>query len=312
MKYIRLYTLLALLLMVGGVTMQGQALRHASDLFDCRKPCVTNAIQQRDDGGRDYDWLYYDNGICSENLAYRPENIPFSWAVMFPDSMLQSYAGYTLNRVAMYENQFNSGHLWLSVYYGNDYMPLTLMSRQWVAADNLMDWWEYPLDQPVEIDTTQNLWIVFTEDDFTETYSATCSYNDNPNPNARWVQTEANKWEDVANYNPYYYVYLQFMIRAYVTNDFLGVEEPLAYETTDVYPNPGGNTLNIRTDLQNARVEVYDTNGRLIHSQALTQNVTAIDATDWAEGVYVWKVYQTGPSTGSGTLAETGKWVKCK
>jgi hypothetical protein len=53
-------------------------------------------------------------------------------------------------------------------------------------------------------------------------------------------------------------------------------------------------------------------NGRLIHSQALTENVTAIDATEWVEGVYFWKVYASddGPSTGSGTLAETGKWIK--
>ncbi len=76
------------------------------------------------------------------------------------------------------------------------------------------------------------------------------------------------------------------------------------------YPNPGKDVLNIRTALQNARVEVYDMNGKLIHSQALTENATAIDATDWAEGVYVWKVYTTGVSTGSTTLAETGKWVK--
>ena len=102
------------------------------------------------------------------------------------------------------------------------------------------------------------------------------------------------------------------MIWAYVTDDPLGVEESITQTSQSVYPNPGRNTLNIRTALQNAHIEVYDMNGRLVHSQALTQNVTAIDATDWAEGVYVWKVYQTGPSTGSGTLAETGKWVKCK
>ena len=62
--------------------------------------------------------------------------------------------------------------------------------------------------------------------------------------------------------------------------------------------------------MPNAHVEVYDMNGRLIHSQALTENVTAIDAGDWFEGVYVWKVYTTGVSTGSTTLAETGKWIK--
>ena len=83
------------------------------------------------------------------------------------------------------------------------------------------------------------------------------------------------------------------------------------------YPNPGKDVLNIRTGLQNAWAEVYDMNGRLIHSQALTENATAIDATDWTDGVYVWKVYVSdgGPSTGSGTassttLAETGKWIK--
>ncbi len=75
------------------------------------------------------------------------------------------------------------------------------------------------------------------------------------------------------------------------------------------YPNPGGNTLNIRTALQNARVKVYDINGRLIHSQAITEDVTAIDAGGWAEGIYVWKV-MAGTSTGSVTEAESGKWIK--
>ena len=55
-------------------------------------------------------------------------------------------------------------------------------------------------------------------------------------------------------------------------------------------------------------------------SQRITDNVTTIDAAAWPSGVYVWKVYtnQAGPSTlrwasgiaGSGTLVETGKWVK--
>ncbi len=92
--------------------------------------------------------------------------------------------------------------------------------------------------------------------------------------------------------------------------NYVQVTENESDGATMTYPNPGSNTLNIRTAFQNACVEVYDTNGRLIHSQTLTENVTAIDATDWAEGVYVWKVYTTGVSTGSTTLAETGKWIK--
>ncbi len=77
-----------------------------------------------------------------------------------------------------------------------------------------------------------------------------------------------------------------------------------------VYPNPSGNTLNIRTALRNARVEVYGTNGRLIHSQTLTEYVTAIDTGGWVSGTYIWKVYTTSVSTGSTALVETGKWIK--
>jgi hypothetical protein len=86
------------------------------------------------------------------------------------------------------------------------------------------------------------------------------------------------------------------------------------------YPNPGKDVLNIRTGLKEAWVEVYDMNGRMVYRQDITENVTAINTTDWSEGSYVWKVYASGggPSTlrgasgttGSGTLAETGKWIK--
>ena len=70
------------------------------------------------------------------------------------------------------------------------------------------------------------------------------------------------------------------------------------------YPNPGKDVLNIRTGLRNAWVEVYDLNGRLVHRQDITENVTGIDAGGWAEGVYVWKVMADGKEV------ENGKWVK--
>ena len=89
----------------------------------------------------------------------------------------------------------------------------------------------------------------------------------------------------------------------------LDVSEMETTQLVSCYPNPGKDVLNIRTALQNAHVEVYDLNGRLVHSQALTDNVTAIEAGDWAKGPYVWKVF-VGTSTGSVTEAECGKWIK--
>ena len=70
------------------------------------------------------------------------------------------------------------------------------------------------------------------------------------------------------------------------------------------YPNPGKDVLNIRTGLRDAWVEVYDLNGRLVHRQDITENVTAINTTDWSEGTYVWRVMTNGME------AESGKWIR--
>ena len=85
----------------------------------------------------------------------------------------------------------------------------------------------------------------------------------------------------------------------------VGISEAEVSESqVEVYPNPGNNTLNIRTALQNARVEVYDLSGKVIHSQKTTANITSINAESWPSGAYVWKVVTNGKE------AEIGKWIK--
>jgi len=319
MTNIRLYALLAALLL-GGWKMQAQepfSIERQSGLFESQKALVSSPTQVPEFVPEENIWLHYDDGIYSTNLAYIPENIPFSWAVMFPPALLQSFDGHALTRVALYENEWNTGDLLLSVYYGSSYQPITLMSQQTVATWPINDFYDMDLVQLVEIDTTQCLWIVFSELTETETYSAACSENHiNPNPNARWVQVQKNKWEDVAIYG---YPNIQFMIWAYMT-DTWGVEKLLSDWPLSVYPNPGRNTLNIHTALQNACVEVYDLSGKLIFNHEITGSITSINTENWPAGVYIWKVYtnQAGPSTlrwasgtaGSGTLVETGKWIK--
>ena len=97
---------------------------------------------------------------------------------------------------------------------------------------------------------------------------------------------------------------LQFMIRAYVTDPW-DIEKQLVEPAMEVYPNPGGNTLNIRTVVTmgqpyNAHVEVYDLSGKLICNQEITGNVTSINAERWPSGMYVWKVVANGKEVESG------------
>lgn len=264
MRNKRLSTLLALLLMSGGVTMQAQEREQHS-------------------------WLHYGGDEYGSNLAYSPQGIPFSWAVSFPPSVLQSYDGFTVTRVALYENYYIMGNLILGVYYGNEFMPLTLLDEQIFAPTGNEGFTDVVLDNPVELDVTKHLWIVFSETDMTETYSAAFCYSDNPSPYARWVQMEENKWEDVANYGPW--ERLQFMIRAYVTDDPWGVEEPITPTTVSAYPNPTNGVLNVsvrlpQCDSPTAAYRISNLMGQTVLTGSLNAETQQIDVSNLPRGMY--------------------------
>ena len=93
------------------------------------------------------------------------------------------------------------------------------------------------------------------------------------------------------------------------------IPRPIGYESVEeiqydnvalatAFPNPGCDNLNIKTDLQNAEIMVFDIFGRMIHNQEITDNITSINAGNWPSGTYIWKVIANGKE------AESGKWIK--
>ena len=92
---------------------------------------------------------------------------------------------------------------------------------------------------------------------------------------------------------------------------FLNIEEAHAHnlKLAVAYPNPGGDVMNIRTGLRNATLSVYDMQGRKIHEQEITDDVTSIDASKWESGTYVWKLGIRNEELGM-KCVESGKWVK--
>ena len=100
--------------------------------------------------------------------------------------------------------------------------------------------------------------------------------------------------------------YTDYCIFRITPEDFLNVEEAHShgFAVATAYPNPGKDVLNIRTGLKDARVEVYDLNGRMVYGREITENVTSINAEGWLSGTYVWKVIANGKEV------ESGKWIK--
>ena len=84
MKNLKIYALFALLLMAGNMTMQAQdTIGYSTDLFAAKSGKAVTHLQDFDP---EYsEWLYYDNGNYYTNVAYTPVDIPFSWAVAYPN-----------------------------------------------------------------------------------------------------------------------------------------------------------------------------------------------------------------------------------
>lgn len=97
-------------------------------------------------------------------------------------------------------------------------------------------------------------------------------------------------------------------IKKFPPEAFVGIEEPHAHglKLAVAYPNPGGDVLNIRTALRNATLCVYDMQGRKIHEQEITDDITSVDASKWSSGTYIWKLTIDNEQL----TVEEGKWIK--
>ena len=106
------------------------------------------------------------------------------------------------------------------------------------------------------------------------------------------------------------FTYYNF-IKKFPPEAFDNIEEAHAHnlKLAVAYPNPGGDVMNIRTGLRNATLSVYDMQGRKVHEQEITDEVTSIDASKWENGTYVWKLGIRNEELGM-KCVESGKWVK--
>jgi len=97
------------------------------------------------------------------------------------------------------------------------------------------------------------------------------------------------------------YSEFEYFVRVYWSVD--GVPEATD-SRIEVFPNPGSNSLNIRTTVGNASLQVFDIVGHKVIEMPLTETTTTLNTEKWPAGMYFWKVYSDNKE------AEVGKWIK--
>ena len=139
-------------------------------------------------------WYYYDDGTYYNGIG---ASGPFYWAVMFPAG---TYEGDYVTKVATYDAG-NAGYAFTgtaTIYQGGTTAPGTAVGTVNVATTGAtQDFVEFEFAEPVNIDATQNLWVVFYNATSTSYCASAYAYN-GTDTNTRWVSLDGSSWMDLA------------------------------------------------------------------------------------------------------------------
>ena len=151
-------------------------------------------------------WLYYDDGVNEDAIGTGGGN--FWWGVMFPTG---SYYGNMLTKVSAYDYMAMTGTV--TIYNDGNNRPIgSAVGQTDVTFTGSEDFVEFEFAEPVVIDPTKNIWVVFYNASGATYPAAVC--DNTGDANGRWVSLDGSDWADLAGYGFNY----TFMVRAYVTN----------------------------------------------------------------------------------------------
>lgn len=136
-------------------------------------------------------WYQYGTDVVATGVG---AGGAFYWGVMFPAG---SYQGNVVTKAATYEMAGYPFSGSVTIYNDGTTAPATAVGTMPVSVAGTADQWaEFEFAQPVVIDPTKNLWIVFYNETSTTYPAAACT--DAGDANARWVSIDGTSWMDLS------------------------------------------------------------------------------------------------------------------
>lgn len=209
--------------------------------------------------------------------------LAFYWGYMFPASMLEEYAGQYITQVAYLEGggEEFAGDYSINIWIGGDISPEKLVcTQEYTVTSGSGEVVTKPIDKPVLIDGTQNIWVMLYQDGSVQ--GPAFVMEDMGDANSRWAGLpDYGMWFDVnqAQGGSGYSFILWTFVDDY---DLIGeVENNVA-----VYPNPTQNMVNVVAPDMN-RVTVLNTLGQVLYDAATTGNSQVLDMSQYEAGMYM-------------------------
>ena len=103
---------------------------------------------------KDGNWYYYDNGTNNDAIGLTSGG-SFYWGIMFPAG---TYEGNRLTKIAYFDYTAHTGNV--IIYQGGTSAPGTQLYTQPYSVSGTEQYIEIEMDEAVELDDTQNVWVV--------------------------------------------------------------------------------------------------------------------------------------------------------
>ena len=223
------------------------------------------------------DTMYYDNGNYEDAVGTNGE---IYWGIKFNAADLQNRN--FLTRVLFFAPENGNGNYEVRIYQGGENAPQTLKAQQTHTVSQSETWQDVHLNNSVQLDATQPLWVVLHTTDIAYP-AAGCAFDGNYN--SSWASTDGSQWGSVQALSSGN-IDASWMIRA-VTGNVAGISD-MAVVNMALYPNPTTGRLNIVAEGYQM-AEVLDMNGRTV----MTTNTTSVDLSNMANGIYMVRVVTT-------------------
>ena len=165
----------------------------AAGMSSAQGPTIT----PNDDLNPDGYWAYYHNNTYEDNDVWDIDGL--QWGIMIPGGTMEERF---LTKVDIYVNSEHHEDVTVSIYQGGttpaDATLLHTQEASLTANDRVQ---EIILAPSVEIDPSQDLWIVYSCNWQVATYSL---LENGSSPNARWFSSSDHTWSDLAIFGDYY------------------------------------------------------------------------------------------------------------
>ncbi len=136
-------------------------------------------------------WTHYcafTNSLDDYGGKYSQNDKQFYWAVKYTPSMLTGYS--KISKVSVFGSDINP-NVSISIYVGGDNAPETLKYEHGDVTLDKMNWNEVELREDIEVNSEENLWIVF------KSYEAIRG-NTYATADSRYYSADGTNWTDIS------------------------------------------------------------------------------------------------------------------